>query len=134
MKKTLSRADKRPWAPFTKGREKNRHSEPQPPPPPSGAEVLEVPQAAKKTFGLNQMEPKAPEKIFHQPRAWRKSWPHMLRGGGGVGWDPPPSADACLSWQKVQGREANRRRHRLTEPTTKALCQPPPPSRGAEWC
>ena len=36
-------------------------------------------------------------------------------------------ADACLSWQKVQGREANRRRHRLTEPTTKALCQPPPP-------
>ena len=23
--------------------------------------------------------------------------------------------------------EANRRRHRLTEPTTKALCQPPPP-------
>ena len=56
-------------------------------------------------------------------------------------WSPPPprqgdargradariSADACLSWQKVQGREANRRRHRLTEPTTKALCQPPPP-------
>ena len=29
--------------------------------------------------------------------------------------------------RKVQGREANRRRHRLTEPTTKALCQPPPP-------
>ena len=38
------------------------------------------------------------------------------------------SADACLSWQKVQRREANRRRHRLTKPTTKALCQPPPPS------
>ena len=52
--------------------------------------------------------------------------------------DPPPgqgdarsSTDACLSWQKVQRREANRRRHRLTEPTTKALCQtPPPPIRG----
>ena len=58
--------------------------------------------------------------------------------------DPPPpprqgdargsadarrSTDACLSQQKVQGREANRRRHRLTEPTTKALCQPPPPPR-----
>ena len=44
---------------------------------------------------------------------------------------PPPTArsstDACLSWQKVQRREANRRRHRPTEPTTKALCQPPPP-------
>ena len=32
-----------------------------------------------------------------------------------------------MSWQKVQGREANRRRHRLTEPAPKALCQPPPP-------
>ena len=41
--------------------------------------------------------------------------------------DARSSADACLSWQKVQGREANRRRHRLTEPTTKALCQAPPP-------
>ena len=48
---------------------------------------------------------------------------------------PPPtsadahsSADACLSLQKVQGREANRRRHRLIEPTTKAWCQIPPPS------
>ena len=30
---------------------------------------------------------------------------------------PPP---------RVQGREANRRRHRLIEPTTKALCQTPP--------
>ena len=37
------------------------------------------------------------------------------------------STDACSSWQKVQGREANRRCHRLTEPTIKALCQPPPP-------
>ena len=41
--------------------------------------------------------------------------------------DTRSSADAGLSWQKVQGREANRRRHRLTEPITKALCQPPPP-------
>ena len=32
---------------------------------------------------------------------------------------PPPQ-------QKVHGREANRRRRRLTEPTTKALCQTPP--------
>ena len=29
--------------------------------------------------------------------------------------------------EKVQRREANRRRHRLTEPTPKALCQAPPP-------
>ena len=41
--------------------------------------------------------------------------------------DARSSTDACLSWQKVQGREANRRRHRVTERTTKALCQPPPP-------
>ena len=41
--------------------------------------------------------------------------------------DARGSADASFSWQKVQGREANRCRHRLTEPTTKALCQPPPP-------
>ena len=40
--------------------------------------------------------------------------------------DARSSADARLSWQRVQGREANRRRHRLTEPTTKALCQTPP--------
>ena len=41
--------------------------------------------------------------------------------------DARGSTDACLSWQKVQGREANRRRHRLTEPTTKALCHSPLP-------
>ena len=41
--------------------------------------------------------------------------------------DARSSADARLSWQKVQRQETNRRRHRLTEPTTKALCQPPPP-------
>ena len=46
--------------------------------------------------------------------------------------DARSTADACLSWQKVQGREANRRCHRLTEPTPKALCQPrPPPPQGA---
>ena len=43
--------------------------------------------------------------------------------------DARSSADACLSWQKVQRREANGRRHGLTEPTTKALCHPPPPQR-----
>ena len=41
--------------------------------------------------------------------------------------DAGSSAGSCLSKQKVQGQEANRRRHRLAEPTTKALCQPPPP-------
>ena len=39
---------------------------------------------------------------------------------------PAGSSEACLSWQKVQRREAKRRRHRPTEPTTKALCQSPP--------
>ena len=34
---------------------------------------------------------------------------------------------STITKQQVQGREANRRRHRLTEPTTKALCQPPTP-------
>ena len=38
------------------------------------------------------------------------------------------SPGACLSWQKIQGREANRRCHRLTEPTTKALREPHPPT------
>ena len=40
--------------------------------------------------------------------------------------DARSSADACLSKQKVQRREANRRRHRPTEPTTRAVCHPPP--------
>ena len=44
--------------------------------------------------------------------------------------DARSSADACLSWQKVQRREANRRRHRPTEPTTRALCRTPPPPDG----
>ena len=33
---------------------------------------------------------------------------------------------ACHS-RRFKGERPNRRRHRLTEPTTKALCQPPPP-------
>ena len=41
--------------------------------------------------------------------------------------DAGSSTDACLLQQKFERREANRRRHRLTEPTTKALCQTPPP-------
>ena len=47
--------------------------------------------------------------------------------------DARSSTDACLSEQKVQRREANRRRHRLTEPTTKALCHPPPPLPANFW-
>ena len=46
---------------------------------------------------------------------------------------PTPPHPACLSWQKVQRREANRRRHRLTEPTTKALCQTPLPPPPCHW-
>ena len=60
-----------------------------------------------------------------------------LHGCGGLHgrlWDAHGSADACLSQQKVQGLEANRRRHRLTEPTTKALCQPPPLPRHSHPC
>ena len=59
----------------------------------------------------------------------------ILQSSLGKG-DAHGSADACVSWQKVQGREANRRCHRPTEPTPKALCQtprppspPPPPPR-----
>ena len=44
--------------------------------------------------------------------------------------DARSSTDACLSKQKVQRREANRRPHGLTEPTTKASCQPFPPPPG----
>ena len=47
-------------------------------------------------------------------------------------WTPPPrqgdarsSTDARLSWQKVQGREANRRRHRLTALGTTSLSTAP---------
>ena len=56
-------------------------------------------------------------------------------GTDGAGPPPPPLRMPavvrmpCLSWPKVQGREALRRRHRLTEPTTKALCQTSPPAR-----
>ena len=53
--------------------------------------------------------------------------PPPRQGDARGGADARSSAEVCLSWQKVQGREANRRRHRLTEPTTKALCQTPPP-------
>ena len=49
--------------------------------------------------------------------------PPQRQGDARGSADTRSSAEACLSWQKVQGREANRRRHRLTEPTTKALCQ-----------
>ena len=72
-----------------------------PPPPPGGVEFLEAPKAPKNLFGLNQLAPKAPEKIFDRPKARRKIWPNYLRGGGGwwvggsrgggwVVWDPPP--------------------------------------------
>ena len=53
--------------------------------------------------------------------------PPQRQGGARGGADARSSGDAGLSQQKVQRREANRCRHRLTEPTTKALCQPPPP-------
>ena len=46
-------------------------------------------------------------------------------------WIPPPPGrgmPAAVRMPVCQGREANRRRHRLPEPTTKALCQTPPPS------
>ena len=51
---------------------------------------------------------------------------HPRAGDARSSADARSSTDACLSSQKVQGREANRRRHRPTEPTTKALCQTPP--------
>ena len=62
---------------------------PPPPPPSGGAEFLEAP---KKIFGLNQLAPKAPEKVLDRPKARRKIWPDILRGGvwvGGMG--PPPT-------------------------------------------
>ena len=59
----------------------------QPPPPsPGGPEFLEVP---KKMFGLNQLAPKAPEKMFDWPG--RQFGPIFWGGGvqgGGVGTRP----------------------------------------------
>ena len=54
------------------------------------------------------------------------SHPRRVDVGGSA--DARSGTDAGLLWQKVQRREANRRRHRLTEPT-KALSpyNPPPP-------
>ena len=63
----------------------------------------------------------------HGQKVHSGSRPPQGQGNARGSTDARSSADACLSWQKVQGREANRRRHRLTEPTPKALCQPPPP-------
>ena len=57
------------------------------------------------------------------------------RHGQKLHWGFPPRGrgmpaavrmPACHS-RRFKGREANRRCHRLTEPTTKALCQPSPP-------
>ena len=46
------------------------------PPPPSGdPELLEAPRAPNKFFGLNCLGPKAPEKNFDWPKAWRKICP-----------------------------------------------------------
>ena len=47
--------------------------------------------------------PKVPAKIFHWPKARKKMWPNLFRGGGG-GWcgtPPPPPCDipsGCCSF------------------------------------
>ena len=58
-----------------------------------GAEFFEAP---KKSF--DQLAPKAPEKIFYQPKARRKIWPNIVCLGGvsGGGGDPPPPSGAEL--------------------------------------
>ena len=70
-------------------------SPPPPPPPPGGAELLEV---AKKSYGLNQLAPKAPEKNCERPKALRKFGPITLEGGGVQ--PPPPSPRVVLSCSK----------------------------------
>ena len=50
-----------------------------PPPPPKWCEFLE-----------------APKKVFDWPKAWKKIWPNLLRGGGVVGgWCAPPPRKWC---------------------------------------
>ena len=49
-------------------------------------------------FGLNQLAPKVPEKMFDRPKARKTIRPNLFGGGGGVGWvggsrggeGPPP--------------------------------------------
>ena len=79
-----------PRAPFGGG-----GSSPPPPPPSGGADFLEVLKAPKKFSGPNELVPKAPEKIFDRPKAWKKIWPNLLGGGGG-GHPPPPSGAELL--------------------------------------
>ena len=52
------------------------------PPPQGGAEFFEAPKAPKTTFGLNELAPKAPEKIFDRPKARRNICPNLWGGGG----------------------------------------------------
>ena len=56
---------------------------PAPSPPQSGAEFSEAPKAPKIFFGLNRSVPRAPEKIFDWPKAWRHGVGPTLKGGGG---------------------------------------------------
>ena len=71
--------------------------------------------------------PPPPDRQGRTPWAEVAFWiPPPRQGDARGSADARSSVDACLSWQKVQRREASRRRHRLTEPTTKALCQTPP--------
>ena len=87
---------------------------PPPPPRPSSPTQCQTPSA-----------PSGAVTAAASPRKWG--------GGGGADeggtgpWAEGTPHRRTLSQQKVQGREANRRRHRLTELTTKALRQPPPP-------
>ena len=92
---------------------------PPPPPPPPGTIVC----ATAPAWGLHDDRIPGTDQAARPALGGR----HGQKSHSGRQVDARGSADACLSWQKVQRREANRRRHRLTEPTTEALCQPPPP-------
>ena len=70
-----------PRAPF-KWREVGGSSPP--PPPPGGAEFSGAP---KKIVNLNLLAPKAPENFCDRPKARKKTWPNLLRVGGGGGLD-----------------------------------------------
>ena len=100
---------------------------PPPSPRPSGAEVLEAPKAPKKNFGLNELAPNTPEKIFDQPKARGKFWPNVLGGLGGWGGG---SSVRALRHKTLKMRPLCA----LTAPTIallRSLCARCVPTRGA---
>ena len=72
--------------------------------PPLNSGVFRGAKGAEETFGLNQLAPKAPEKIVDWPKAWKKIWPNLLRPLEGGRWVGPGGAPPPPQWCRVVKR------------------------------